>query len=325
MLRRFLAASLALVLASAASADHFKFVVAGDGRSDPGANPPRTEDVDGVNTLITKEMAQAVVKEKARFLLWTGDLVYGDKNSGSNHEKQLRRWLECMKPVYDKKIKVLACRGNHEANSKETVAAWNRVFSGRYAMPMNGPTEAKNLTFFYEIGPVLAIGLDQYSTGYETVSQAWLDQVLAGHKKPFVFAFGHEPAFMDGSHKDTLDVDPIKRDQLWNSLMNAGSRVFFAGHDHLYDHMVVTREGANPGPEMHQLVAGTAGAPFYRQGDYTGNNAGWSLRRVSHIDRTYGYIVVEIDDNKATVTFKGRKAPGVYEAMDSFSYTRKTK
>ncbi len=321
--RRLLPLVLALCFASFASADHFKFVVAGDGRSDPGAKPQRPEDVDGVNTLITSEIANAVVQEKARFLMWTGDLVLGDKNDGPNHEKQLRRWVSLMKPVYDHKIKVLACRGNHEATSKETLAAWNKVFSGRYSMPMNGPADAKNLTFYYQTGPVLAIGLDEYATGYESVSQAWLDGVLKMHKKPFVFAMGHEPTFMDGSHKDTMDADPKKRDALWESLMAAGSRVFFAGHDHLYDHMVVTRAGANPGPKMHQIVAGTAGAPFYKQGDYVGNNAGWSLRRVAHFDQTYGYVVVEIDGNKATVTFKGRTAPGIYSAMDSFSYVTK--
>src|SRR5450432_715196 len=112
---------LALVIASFASADDYRFVVAGDGRSDPNSKPPRPEDKDGVNTLITSEIADAVVSEKPAFLLWTGDLVLGDKTNGITHEKQLRRWLSCMEPVYKHKIKVLACRGNHEAVSKETV------------------------------------------------------------------------------------------------------------------------------------------------------------------------------------------------------------
>ena len=87
--------------------------------------------------------------------------------------------------------------------------------------------------------------------------------------------------------------------------------------------MMVTKMGDVPGPEVHQIVAGTAGAPFYKMGDYSGNNAGWNLKRLKHIDNTYGYLVVEIDGKKATVTFKGRTAAGRYEAMDSFSYTSK--
>ncbi len=318
---RLSALAIVVGLAAFGMADRFRFVVAGDGRSDPSAKPLRTEDVDGINTLITGEIANAVVNEKARFLLWTGDLVLGNRNSEAEHEKQLRHWVQIMAPVYAKHIPVLACRGNHEANSKETVSAWNRVFTGPMAMPQNGPAEAKNLTFYYESGPVIAIGLDEYATGYETVSQGWLDDVLKTHPHPFVFAFGHEPTFQDGSHKDTMDADPKGRDVLWESLIRAGSRVFFAGHDHLYDHMVVTRAGSNPGPEMHQIVAGTSGAPFYKQGEYAGKNDGWNLKRVSHFDQTYGYLVVDINGNTATVTFKGRKSPGVYVAMDSFKFT----
>ena len=117
-----------------------------------------------------------------------------------------------------------------------------------------------------------------------------------------------------------MDASPTARDTFWNSLIAAGSRAFFCGHDHLYDHMLITRAGSDPGPEMHQFVAGTAGAPFYKQGDYVGNNTGWTLKRLNHIDATYGYILVEIDGRQATITFKGRKSPGHYEAMDTWSY-----
>jgi DNA repair exonuclease SbcCD nuclease subunit len=293
------------------------FVVAGDGRSDPKAKRP--EDKDGVNALIT----HAVVSEKAKFLMWTGDLVYGYTKTADEFETMLKTWRNLMKPVYDKKIPVLACRGNHEAGAKDSEAIWNKVFSGSYSMPGNGPKTEKNLSYFYGKGDVLAIGLDQYTFGNEEVNQPWLNQVLAVHKKPFIFAMGHEPAFMDGSHKDTMDIDPAKRDAFWGSLITAGARVFFCGHDHLYDHMMVTKMGDTPGPEVHQFVAGTAGAPFYKQGDYSGNNVGWILKRLKHIDNTYGYLVVTIEGKKATITFKGRTAPGKYKEMDTFSYMAK--
>lgn len=298
----------------------WRFVVAGDGRADPKAKRP--EDKNGVNTLITGEIANAVVREDAKFLMWTGDLVYGAK-SAETFEQQLTTWRDLMKPVYDRKIPVLACRGNHEAGATDSERVWQKVFSGPYAMPGNGPDTEKNLSFYFGKGDVLAIGLDQYIFGKEKVNQPWLDSVLAQYPKPFIFAMGHEPAFMDGSHKDTMDTDPKARDAFWGSLIKAGARVFFCGHDHLYDHMMVTKAGSNPGPELHQFVAGTAGAPFYKQGDYSGNNDGWTLKRVKHIDSTYGYIVVEIEGLKATITFKGRTAPNKYEAMDSFTFVAK--
>jgi len=306
------------LLSVGAQAQKWRFVVAGDGRSDPKANRP--EDKNGVNTLITGEIAQAVLKEKAKFLLWTGDLALGSKDP-AEFETMLMTWRDLMKPLYDKKVPVLACRGNHESNSGDSDKVWRKVFTGQYAMPGNGPDTEKDLSFFFERGDVLAIGLDEYTVEKEAIDQAWLDDVLAKHPKPFIFTFAHEPAFMDGAHKDNLDANPARRDAFWESLIKAGSRVFFCGHDHLYDHMAVTRATGDPGPELHQIVAGTAGAPFYAQGEYTGNNTIWKLKRLAHIDKTYGYLVVDIDGKKATITFKGRTAPGVYKAMDTFVYT----
>lgn len=314
---------LAIAAAALASADHFQFIVAGDGRSDPGAHPPRPEDKNGINTKITAEMAQAVLDEHAKFLLWTGDLVLGSRGDAKQFETMLLDWRGIMEPLYKRHIPVLACRGNHESSSADNVAAWNRVFSGKYAMPNNGPETEKNLTFYYKFGPVLAIGLDEYVVDPKSIAVdvPWLKGVLAKNRKPFTFAFGHEPAFMDGAHKDLLDNDVEKRDSLWETLIGCGSRVFFAGHDHLYDHMTVVRQGETPGPVMHQIVAGTAGAPFYKTGDYAGANSNWLLTRVKNIPSTYGYVLVDINGNTATITFKGRVAPGKYKSMDSFSYT----
>ncbi len=308
-----------MLLSGLAAAEKWCFVVAGDGRSDPKAHRP--EDKSGINTLITSEICQAVQDEKAKFMMWTGDLVIGYEKEPKAFEAELKAWRDIMQPLYDKKIGVLACRGNHDAGSAEAWPVWDKVFSGKYAMPGNGPVGEKNLTFYYTRGNVLAIGLDQYTEKGEAINQPWLDDVLKKHHKPLIFSMGHEPAFMDGAHKDTMDASPEKRDAFWTSLINAGSRVFFCGHDHLYDHMVVTKASGEPGPEMHQFVAGTAGAPFYKQGEYAGNNTGWSLKRIKHVDKTYGYMLVEIDGKKATVTFKGRTSPGHYEAMDSFTYT----
>ena len=311
------------LLAGSAHADKFCFIVAGDGRSDPKTHRP--EDKDGVNTLITGEICKAVLKEKAKFLMWTGDLVYGyEKANPKAFETQLLSWRSIMQPLYDKHIPVLPCRGNHDSSSAEADATWNKVFSGKYALPQNGPASEINRTFYHIQGPVLAIGLDQYIQKGEAVNQPWLDGVLAKHKKPFVFSMGHEPAFMDGRHKDNMDASPDKRDAFWESFIKAGARTFFCGHDHFYDHMKVVKANGVPGPEMHQFTAGTAGAPFYEEGEYSGNNTGWKVENVKHVDHTYGYLLVEIDGTKATVTFKGRTSPGNYAPMDSFSYDTKS-
>jgi hypothetical protein len=307
-----------LLTASTVLAQKWSFVVCGDGRADTKGNRP--EDKNGVNVVITGEIAQATVQEHAKFLIWTGDLVGGAKDK-SVFETELLTWRGLMTPLYDKGIGVYPVRGNHETHCKESVEVWNKVFAGKYGLPKNGPEGEQNLTYFIEEGPVLMIGLDEYSAPVKSVNQVWLNTVLKDHKKHFIFAAGHEPAFMDGHHTDVLDVDPVKRDAFWTSLVNAGARAFFAGHDHLYDHMLVTKAGTLKGKEIHQMVAGTAGAPYYDPGPYTGVNSDWTLTRVKSIGKTYGYLLVEVDGDKITISFKGRKSPGVYEVMDQVVFT----
>jgi hypothetical protein len=226
-------------------------------------------------------------------------------------------------------------RGNHELyrydkGSYEPIPildarkAWNEVFSGEYELPMNGPETEKNLSFYYIHDAVLCVGLDQYENPLgHLVNQLWLEQVLKEHRKPFVFVYGHEPAFMSGTHdvNETLGAKPVARNALWESLIRAGARVYLCGHDHLYDHMTVARKIGDPEAVIHQLTAGTAGAPFYHGRTYKDNDSAWTLNNRQHIENTYGYVLIVLEKNKATITFKGRISPGQYEPMDSFSYT----
>jgi hypothetical protein len=314
-----------------------RIVVAGDGRAEYPSAPKdkkRYEDDEGINKKINTEIAQAVLSENAQMMLWTGDLVnVNDRDSGT-FKKELLAWRNIMQPLYDRGVVVLPVRGNHEVIRyvengppegepiTEATKIWNEVFSGQYALPGNGPEKQKNLSFYCVRDSVLAVGLDQYEIGSKDtdnrIDQAWFDQVLKDRKKPFIFVYGHEPAFMAGNHTDTLGSGT--RNAMWESLIQAGARVYFCGHDHFYDHMGIVRETGDPGPAMHQLTAGTAGAPFYKTNGYI-KNPGWKLTSIKHIENTYGYILITIDGNKATVTFKGRISPGQYQAKDSFSYT----
>ena len=154
-----------------------------------------------------------------------------------------------------------------------------------------------------------------------SINQGWLESVLNRNKKPFIFAFGHEPAFSAGRHdnSETLAAHQPERDQMWESLIEAGARVYFCGHDHFYDHMTIFRTNGDPGPQMHQLTAGTAGAPMYVGGAYP-EDAKWKRTSIRHIDNTPGYLLIVVDGDMANITFKGQTAPGIYKTMDSFSY-----
>jgi len=328
-------AFLLISLCVSAHAETLRIVVAGDGRADYPWIQKRPEDVGGLNRRIVREICQAVIKEKAKVMLWTGDIVNVNETAGPRPEDKtnylnsgLQTWRKIMDPLYQKHITVLPVRGNHEvewhkkkgktpSDIPNATAVWRQVFGD---LPDNGPVGEKKLSFCYATDSVLCIGLDQYGKRQHSVDQPWLERVLAQNKKRFVFAYGHEPAFVPGgSHtrNESLAAYPHSRDQMWESLAGAGARVYLCGHDHFYDHMKVQR---NATPEMHQFTAGTAGAPFYSHKPYP-EDEDWRLKQIKHADFVYGYILITIEGNAATIAFKGRNPNGEYVVKDSFHYT----
>lgn len=316
-LRLFGLACSLLVAATFANADTWKFIVTGDGRSDTG-HPRVGVDRNGVNVKAMSALARAVVAEKAKFVLFSGDLVAGPKTD-AEMESQLRSWLDVMKPVYAAGIKVYAIRGNHEMHCPHPADVWRKVFRGPYAMPSNGPAGEEEVNFTVHYENALIVGLDEFMEPTAHVNQKWLDGVLKGKSEQHLFLTGHKMAFKSGHHVDGLDGDPAARDAFWKSIAAAGGRTFFAGHDHLYDHLEVRSPDGSI--DVHQFVVGTAGAPFAHGDDHQGNNSDWQLKQLSHVEDKVGYLVVEVDGPKVTLTFKGEDAAGSFQPLDAWSYT----
>jgi Calcineurin-like phosphoesterase len=302
-----------------------RIVVAGDGRAEYRWNPRRPCDTQGINETVTRAISNAVLNENAAILLWTGDIVNVNDTNADTLKKGLEKWRGIMEQLYSKNVKVWPVRGNHEVYRypregdydgepiPDAAAVWKEVFSGSYTLPNNAPTSDDGLSFYSVEGSALIIGLDHYGRDdadplarKHLVNQKWLDQVLNENKKPFTFVYGHEAAFMAGLHNDdaTLAADASARNLFWQSLVKAKA-LYFCGHDHFYDRMSVVRRTSPPGPEMFQITAGTAGAPFYTGAQYAGSDL-WKLQRASHFENVYGYMLIEVDRDKATITFKGR-------------------
>jgi hypothetical protein len=303
----------------AAQATPWKFILTGDCRS--GGNRP--EDHNGVNTVILAEMAKAMIDEHPKLVLFSGDLIAGPRTD-EEMESQLKTWLGVMDPVYKAGIKVYNIRGNHEMHVPHPEAVWQKMFVGPYALPQNGPAGEESMSYTVSYKEAFIVGLDEFMLkGSDAhINQAWLDKVLKQKKKnQHLFVFSHKMAFRSGHHDDGLEQDPVARDVFIKSLIAAGGRTAFFGHDHLYDHRAFTAPGAPADQTLHQFVVGTAGAPLVRGTNDPGNNTDWKVEKVSHIEGKYGYAVVEVDGPKVTITFKARTGPGVYEAADTFTYT----
>ena len=333
-------AVLSVVLCRAADNPPLKIVVAGDARAEYPWRAQRSCDHDGMNDVVTRAISEAVLKEEASIFLWTGDIVNVNDKNPDTLKKGLEKWRGIMAPLYSAGKKVWPVRGNHEIyrypfqNNYDgepipnASGIWRKVFSGPYALPPHSTSGEEDLSFYFVKAPVLIIGLDQYGGGdgnsdplkrKHLVNQKWLDRVLEQHKQPLTFVFGHEAAFMAGHHSDddTLSADATARNSFWQSLVNARA-VYFCGHDHFYDRMSVVRNSSPAGRDTFQVTAGTAGAPFYNAGEYAGS-ALWKLQRVQKFEKGYGYVLIEVENNRATITFKGVKAETCSET-DQFAF-----
>lgn len=290
---------------ASADAPAWSFIIAGDSRG--GLFTPK-----GLNVPVMTELANEVVRQEVDFIAFPGDLVLG--GSSRQLEKQLLTWREVMEPVYAAGIGVYAVRGNHDLGGGDGAEAWRRVFSGRYGLPDNGPAGEKGLTYAVEHKNVLLLGLDQFVTKHR-VNQAWVDERLEQNDRPHVFAFGHLPAF-GLQHSDCLDDYPRERNAFWRSLKEAGCRIYAAAHDHYFNHGRVDDGDGDPGNDVHQLIAGTAGAPLRRwPGSYNTWKSGMTVEKQQH-RRALGYVLVEVlSDSEYRVTWHERNAQtGQYAA-----------
>jgi predicted phosphodiesterase len=303
--RRWLAALAFWALVAVASGGQahaqeqkWKFMVFGDSR---GTNASDNQ----INTEILAELARAITNEQPAFVLVAGDLV----NSGSLSAFQV--WANIMGPVYEAGIAIYPVMGNHDTPD---VDSFKEVFGA--GIPDNGPAEEIDRTYFIAHSNALVLALDDYVSPHR-VNQPWVDSVLATNTRPHVFAFGHEPAFK-ACHTDCLDDYPTNRDAFWNSLSNANARVYFAGHDHFYDHIRLDDGDGNPNNDLHQMIVGTGGGPPYTYYAYDGTNGIWTPQPVFHESR-YGYVIVEIAGYIATATRYHRTGPDTYVATSDVS------
>ena len=283
-----------------------RFMVIGDTHySSPSPN---------FNESILYELTLAAIQEDVDFIFFTGDLVLRDFTG--NIDSLIADWKFILDTLYANGIKVYACRGNNDVSSQVT---WDALFSSIYALPDNGPEEEKYYTYSFEYDNFLFISLDEY-TVYERINQVWLDEQLINNDKPFVFVAGHEPAFKL-LHTNCLGAYPEERNIFWNSLTQHNGIIYFCGHDHFYDHSIISNEDGNPYNDIHQIIVGTGGGGIHPDDEYDGDNGEWTPFRIFH-DSTYGYVLVDGNGISLTTTWKRRTNTNVFEdGGDTYSYT----
>lgn len=314
----------------------WRFVVVGDSPGTPDSNT-------GISPYLAN-VAQAIANEspKVDFVLFPGDLISDRKlpnTTPPSLDQQYANWFDAMAPIYDAGIPVYPVRGNHETETKAFGFSTNDpqpfldAFSAFDYIPSNGPADATRLTYSFQHKNCLVLGLDLYinsvpepitGTINPEVPQSWVDQQLATNQKPHVFTFGHT-AIVQVSMNSIIARDSTMgmADAFFDSLVNAGSKVYFCGHDHFYNRSILERNGKR----LCQLLGGNGGASleFWKTGSYSSDYPDCNIgaQFCFHDQTTFGYCVVTVSsDNSISTVMKFLDTPtaSAVTAFDAFAF-----
>lgn len=283
-------------------------------------------------------IAKAIAAEDppVDFVLVNGDLISG----GANHSDgkpdistMFQTWFTDMAPVYDAGIKVYPVRGNHETYTlpfglpENDTKPWLDAFAKFDYIPSNGPADATRLIYSFQHKNALVIGLDFYiqNAFYPTIPQAWIDEQLAANKLPHVLVCAHLPIVQANMQSVVAEDDSIlEADTFFDSLVNAGCKIYFCGHDHFHNRAVLTRDGKH----LCQYICGTGGGrhyPWYENGFSTAWSKCDITAQLAYYDTDhFGYTLVTVTDDKSfstewKVLVNGSSSPDCI-SLDPFSY-----
>ena len=293
-----------------------------------------------MNKPIVEKIAADIVKLNPDLVLVSGDLVSGwSMHATMEYDKQYAQWKETMKPVYDAGIRVYPVRGNHDSGPERLVQSdrprrtnWEPPPKGTEAkirkaflnafkeysyIPSNGPKGEARLEYSFEHKNAFFIGMDTYNDngGQHRINLDWVTRQLAVNKKPHVFIYGHEPAF-EMLHRDNLSYYPEERDKFWDTLGASGGRIYFCGHDHIYNRALIKDSAGN---ELRQIIVSSGGGSLRK---WKGTYKDPKVKNEYYNQDYHGYIIVTITNDKATIQWRALTniEKGSWKIKDSFSY-----
>jgi hypothetical protein len=288
----------------------WSFAVFGDTRD-------ATQDTQtGISPLLNR-IAEGIAADKPALVIHTGDLINGYYTHAASpvngkYDKMFENWKAAVKPIYDFNrrtgIPLYLVRGNHEDGELITNKQLKAAYLKNIApfMPQNGPELEKGLTYGVFYRQATFIALDEYSIKElgllrGLVDQPWLNEQLARHKAPFMFVFGHVPAYKAADSNvgpfPDLYYFPKHRDVFWNSLRESGVSMYLCGHVHFYCR--VTKDG------VQQVLIGNGGANTV---DFTPEKVdpsvtlNYPLTAMKAPDVKAGYVFFTVDEATRTVT-----------------------
>lgn len=263
-----------------------------------------------------------------------GDLIDGRGEDSEGLQRQYAAWKDAMSPVYRAGIAVYAVPGNHEYwcdTENSCVSAWEKTMVPAFPGGRTDNPALPGMEYSFVFRNTLFIGLDQnrfassFPDYYRGDDIEWIAGRLADRNpasQPHVVVFGHMPQFMT-QWEWTRPEDKSNREAFWNLLGEAGCRMYFTGHSHLFAAGDASTEDGSR--SIYQTIAGSGGAePEAQQWDGVYAEHG-RVRPVAWDENRYrtGYALVTIRGRDVTTEWRYYDpAAGAFRSEPVFSYTQ---
>lgn len=266
--------------ASAGANVPLEFVYVGDAQND-------------IWSMWSRLIRQSVLEApKARFIVHSGDLV-----NRSAKDEEWGEWFMAPGWIF-RSIPSIPTPGNHEYPSKALNPNWKPQFT----LPGNGVAGLEESNYYVDIHGLRMISLN--SNEKQKEQAAWLDQLLAANKQPWVICTFHHPIFSTARGRDNKTLR-----ELWQPIFDKHNvDMILTGHDHTYGRTnVITGVSGQSQKGGTVYVVSVSGPKMYKH-DHAPVHA-----RIGQDIQLYQVIRIQGD----RLTYESRTAKGdLYDAFD---------
>jgi hypothetical protein len=141
--------------------------------------------------------------------------------------------------------------GNHDSENPSNMKWIRKEFHSLPYVVNSGPVNCEETTYSFDYKNAHFVVLNEYYDGAGDTKAdgnivpgllSWLKNDLDKNTRPFIFIFGHEPAFImqdeywkrTRHYGDSLDKYPENRDEFWKLLEDKRVTAYICGHTHCY-------------------------------------------------------------------------------------------
>jgi calcineurin-like phosphoesterase family protein len=311
-----------------AGVTRFSFIVYGDTRGRRDGFQPQYEHSLIINSALATIKKLEKTPFPVRFVIQTGDGVA----NGAIGRQWNASFVDLINPLTQEGgVPYFLAVGNHDVSSavkhddpRRQPGLKNFFSANADLIPPEGSPRrlAGYPAFSFGYGNTFFIAFDSNIAGDEKQFE-WVKSQLAGldrNRYRNVIVYSHHPAFSSGPHggPKVESQTAIIRQKFMPLFHQHHVRIFFAGHEHLFEHWVERYQDEAGEHRLDQIVTGGGGAPLYVYSgdpdtrDYIKQNESQKLT----LDRiakpayepgmgAYHYVLVTVDGDRFSLEVIG--------------------